>query len=1099
MKHVAIRPALCAILAGSASSAFAADVTWTNGTANSLWDTTSANWSAGLWNNAQGDGAIFDVGGAGTIGVIAPIFVNSFNFLSNGYVLNGPGSLTIASGTSTQTTGVINVAAGVTAGIDVGLSSAFGLQKIGTGTLELNGPLTFNGFGVPLTQNGLLRADLLVGGATGPIPSGTLRIGNAGVLPTSTRASIANGYLDIGANNVTLGELTFVNQTFSAPFNPLINAAGNGVIGTGTLRVTGEINVIGVTGGNQGSNTIATNVDLGGGTQVVRTGVISSFGLSGALQFTGSLSNGSLFKSVGVGVSGVPGSVDGMGLFGNNTYTGSTILNSGTTVITGTNATSLVRIAGQGGPGGSAVVLQGANGSLQSASMLQAFSGGTIVLDNNAALGASGNNQPNVPAATNNDRIRDDAVVQLRDGSFTYRGRSAEASSETLGSLSLLGGNNTLSMLPFGTGGTAMLTIAGDLTLSNRATMLVSGSTIGAAGQVFINGAMPAPDATGILRRISGSSDFLTYNGTTGLTPFGGYAPDFNTPGANVALTAASTLSASTNINALKRTGTFTTTIDPGQTLTIDSGMVLNTSGTGTFSGGTIAFGSNPGVFFGGTNVINSDVTGTDGVINANSSTRFNGNLSGLSGTITNNNGTLTMGTDTFMGDLHLRNGQITIATSQTLAGQGAIRIGVPEADVDMFGLIPTLSISAAGADAIIGRDIIVDNGGQTAAGAEIASGFLPGLTPLSNSTGSQTLSGDVTILSPFRLQGGGGGGTGATTFTGDIMGTSVFHIVNGRVNFTGDVSNAGGFNIGRQGNTAQITFSGTASGSAPIVFSGGNNARLSYENGALPGGTLSIVTAGTTTPVTINPLEDSVINNVIALGGNAVAEVGAGITAEWAGPVTGEAPLSKTGAGTLILSNTNTHSGTVSVLGGRLAVNGSLQSSTVSVENGAELAGIGSITGDTLVNVGGMLTPGNSIGEMTVGSLSVSGGLGMELGLDKGRALSADLLHVNGLLSLNDATLDLSLLNAPASFPGATFLIVNNDGTDAVSGTFTQITGLSGEFTAIMHYAYAGADSLGRVGDGNDIAVTIIPSPAGALVLAMGLAPLARRRRVIR
>ena len=51
--------------------------------------------------------------------------------------------------------------------------------------------------------------------------------------------------------------------------------------------------------------------------------------------------------------------------------------------------------------------------------------------------------------------------------------------------------------------------------------------------------------------------------------------------------------------------------------------MLLNTSGTRTYTGGTIAFGSNPGVVFAGTTaattIISSAVTGSAGMINANS------------------------------------------------------------------------------------------------------------------------------------------------------------------------------------------------------------------------------------------------------------------------------------------------------------------------------------------------------------------------------------------------------------------------------------------------------------------------------------------------
>src|SRR5204862_45390 len=115
-----------------------------------------------------------------------------------------------------------------------------------------------------------------------------------------------------------------------------------------------------------------------------------------------------------------------------------------------------------------------------------------------------------------------------------------------------------------------------------------------AVAKVFFNGTIPTADATGILPRVVGTNDFITYNGATGMTPFTGYAADFSTPGTNVAITAATNVATSVNVNALKRTGSFTLTVGAGQTLGITSGMILNTSGTGTITGGTIAFGPNP-------------------------------------------------------------------------------------------------------------------------------------------------------------------------------------------------------------------------------------------------------------------------------------------------------------------------------------------------------------------------------------------------------------------------------------------------------------------------------------------------------------------------
>ena len=94
------------------------------------------------------------------------------------------------------------------------------------------------------------------------------------------------------------------------------------------------------------------------------------------------------------------------------------------------------------------------------------------------------------------------------------------------------------------------------------------------------------------------------------------------------------------------------------------------------------------------------------------------------------------------------------------------------------------------------------------------------------------------------------------------------------------------------------------------------------------------------------------------------------------------------------------------------------------------------------------------------------------------------------GSFNITGGTLMLSLSNLPVAGVDGTYLLVANDGSDAIAGTFATVTGLPAGFTATVNYAFNGTDSLGRTGDGNDLAVTVVPEPQSFALLALG-APL--------
>ncbi len=181
-------------------------------------------------------------------------------------------------------------------------------------------------------------------------------------------------------------------------------------------------------------------------------------------------------------------------------------------------------------------------------------------------------------------------------------------------------------------------------------------------------------------------------------------------------------------------------------------------------------------------------------------------------------------------------------------------------------------------------------------------------------------------------------------------------------------------------------------------------------------------------------------------------------------------ASLVKIGAGTLTLSGTNTYTGSTVVNGGTLRLDGST-ASAVTINSGGVLGGSGTVGGAVVVNAGGTLAPGASAGRLDTRSVNFQAGakLAIELG---GTAPDTgyDQIGVAGTVSLGAPTLDLRLINgfAPSLTTRQSFVLIDNDGTDAVIGNFAGLvqggTLLSdGRFFTISYVS----------GTGNDVVIT--------------------------
>ncbi len=201
-------------------------------------------------------------------------------------------------------------------------------------------------------------------------------------------------------------------------------------------------------------------------------------------------------------------------------------------------------------------------------------------------------------------------------------------------------------------------------------------------------------------------------------------------------------------------------------------------------------------------------------------------------------------------------------------------------------------------------------------------------------------------------------------------------------------------------------------------------------------------------------------------------------------GSLTGTGNLIKTGTGTQALSGTSTFSGTTTVAGGELDVDGTLPS-TVIIASGASLSGSGTV-GATAIQSGGAITPGNSPGILNTGDFDLQAGSTLEIeigGVNAGNtSTDHDQVNVTGTVTLA-GSLDTLQFNGFIPSVGDEFTIINNDGADAISGTFNGLP----EGATISNFLGTG---LGFVisyegGDGNDV---VLAAAATSVSVADGV-----------
>ncbi|WP_353200006.1 autotransporter-associated beta strand repeat-containing protein, partial [Sandarakinorhabdus sp.] len=898
--------------------------------------------------------------GANTFTGDVNVNAGAISLLNSAALGNAANVLNLANG--------INLVVGADIANNITTNTANGIANDGNartlgGIISGSALITFSGAG-NTTLNG---ANSFNGGSN--ITAGTVTLGTNTALGSNT-VTMANGTTLAAGANLTLanvitlnGGVTFAANQFSTQFDGAIGGTGGLTVtnvggapfnGVAILANAGNDFAGGLTIGQNATVSVATNGALG----ALANSVTINEGLLSA--------TGTFTTARGITLGGTFGQIDvagGQSVTTDGAIGGSQLRKGGAGSLTLANAASNYN-GGTQVLGGS-LVLGGPN--VLGAGVVQMF--GATSLE--AAADSNINNNITLEAGST-------ATISSRGNVFQLDAAIGEAAAglgftKTGSGTLVLNGVNTYTgptaindgTVVVGNGsalGTGAANFAANTTLRSGAAVAL-GNLISVAGGVTIDSV--GANGLSLTNTISGSGGVTkTGNGQLALSGnndfTGGFFQNagFIVVGSNTAFGAVANL---VTIDAAAEGFNLANGVDVGNAFSL--------GGTTRVDVGAVDVATLSGNIGGVTGSINKTGTGRlilsgnnsyEGGTNVAGTLDLNGSTSAGTGAITLNGATLSAGANLTLTNAIVLSGGGTIDTNNNIvqfdglvSGTGGLSVtttaGAP------FGAPLTLrnaSNSFEGGLTISTNafvSVATDGAlGAAAGGVTINGGLL-------EATGTFTSGRAITLAGPS----GQINVTGAETLTlnGQITGS---RLVKGD---TGTLV-IGNFNNNYSGGTL-ITGGGTLAVADSNVL--GNNQVV------LQSGTLASVGAGVIRQA--NSLE-------IAAAGNFITIADAANTLEWNGAVSGVDNFTKTGAGTLRLNVTNSYSGTIQLVGGEIDLEGSIVGG-INAATGTRVTGAGTSAGATVIADGGTLSPGNSPGTVTFGSLLLNNATDLVWDLD--------------------------------------------------------------------------------------------------------------------